>query len=79
MGWHGQINYTIILERSNVGGMFIIAMAAGVVLSAGLGKWAAQNRRYHGSSKRSAVECVGCVLSFGLLFTVGGVCCVRCI
>jgi len=64
----GKINYTIILERSNVGGMFIIAMAAGVVLSAGLGKWAAQKIDcITAAAKRSAVECVGCVLSFGLL------------
>ena len=64
----GKINYTIILERSNVGGMFIIAMAAGVVLSAGLGKWAAQKiDGITAAAKRSAVECVGCVLSFGLL------------
>ena len=63
----GKINYTIILERSNVGGMFIIAMAAGVVLSAGSGKWAAQKSTVSRQQQKSAVECVGCVLSFGLL------------
>ena len=59
----GAVTWWMILERSGVNGLFIIAMAAGIVLSTGVGRRLAEKRRTCSPAARNALETAACVCS----------------
>ena len=68
----GNVNYVMILERSSAGGVFLLAMAAGILLSADLPAkirhtFAMRFTSSNTPALRTAAETAGCVLSVGLL------------
>ena len=68
---NGNVTYTMILERSSVGGVFLLAMIAGIILSAGLPERLGRAFSAYAASSnthalRIAYETVGAVLSVGI-------------
>ena len=63
----GSLTYVMILERAGVGGVFVIAFAAAILLSAGLGRTLGRWVREAAPKPRAAAEAVGCVLSLAVL------------
>ena len=59
----GAVTWWMILERSGVNGLFIIAMAAGIVLSTGVGRRLAEKRATCSPAARNALETAACVCS----------------
>ncbi|MBR5365395.1 MAG: MBOAT family protein [Clostridia bacterium] len=59
----GTVTWTMILERSSVNGIFILAMLAGIILSTGIGKKLAKRAEALPPKRRTATECAACVLS----------------
>lgn len=68
----GNVTYVMILERSSAGGVFLLAMAAGILLSADVPTkvrraFSAYVTSSNTPALRTAAETAGCVLSVGLL------------
>ncbi len=59
----GTVTWGMILERSEVNGIFILAMIAGIVLSAGVGKKLAGRCEKLEGKGRTAAETAACVFS----------------
>ena len=59
----GSVTWGMILERSGVNGVFILAMLAGIVLSTGVGRKIAQKRGRLAPRRRAIMDTAGCVLS----------------
>ena len=63
----GSLTYVMILERAGVGGVFVIAFVAAILLSAGFGRTLGRWVREAAPKPRAAAEAVGCVLSLAVL------------
>ena len=59
----GTVTWGMILERSGVNGLFILAMIAGIVLSAGIGRRMAEKREAAAPKRRAVLETAACVCS----------------
>ncbi|MBQ3708360.1 MAG: MBOAT family protein [Clostridia bacterium] len=59
----GTVTWGMILERSGVNVLFILAMIAGIVLSTGIGRRLAERREQLPVNRRTVWEIAACVLS----------------
>ena len=59
----GTVTWSMILERSGVNVIFLLAMIAGIVLSTGVGRRLAEKRETLAPGSRTALETGACVLS----------------
>ncbi|MCR4905517.1 MAG: MBOAT family protein [Clostridiales bacterium] len=59
----GTVTWGMILERSGVNVLFILAMIAGIVLSTGIGRRLAERREQLPVNRRTVWETAACVLS----------------
>ena len=59
----GNVTWGMILERSGVNGLFILAMLAGIVLSTGIGRRLAEKREASAPKRRTALESLASVCS----------------
>ncbi len=62
----GAVTWGMILERSGVNMVFLLAMLAGIVLSTGIGRRLAAMRETLSPRKRTVMETISCVLSLAV-------------
>ena len=62
----GAVTWGMILERSGVNVVFILAMTAGIVLSTGIGRRMAIKMETFSPKKRAVLETAACVLSLAV-------------
>jgi len=59
----GTVTWSMILERSSVNGLFLLAMLAGIVLSTGIGRRIADRSKDLAPKGRTVLESAACVCS----------------
>ena len=59
----GTVTWSMILERSSVNGLFLLAMLAGIVLSTGIGRRIADRSKDLAPKGRAVLESAACVCS----------------